>query len=905
MKTRLLIAVCLLTTTSVWAQSERSSSSQFLTTIPNSEVCIPFCISDEGVRLPVRWGMDVAWMNEQNLRKGINHIGKNNLSLVRGSFRYNERLVGDTALTRKLIDTLRERMRLTNIISDTVDIILNSDQEPIAGDDRVLDSWYGTGGNSNVANWLTMISAHIDYINKNYPKHRVLGISPYNEPDLIAWKQGSKANMKELSRLLKEKYPGLIITAGNTLNCDMALEWYNAVKPYVDWGCTHQLAGSFDTYANFFKRVKSDGNLGYADELHNVGEAIVGVEYGMQAGVWWGFDSRARGEFCRISNTGSRIGYGENRAKWTSAAVYRDDETQAVKAFIGSSERQANTSTYGFISTDREVYYDGQGPLRAFTMEIPGGTGYQKDQTNAERVIDITYGEDVPPSAITPGVYKLMNYATSRVAAVNGTADGHPNISQMRWTGATSQQWKIDLVNTRIGGDYSFYKITNVQNGKYMNVLNNSLSSANVISYNANCASNEQWYLQYAGNGCYYIRNRESGLYLTLAQKSTANNTNIRQGTLGTNDASRELQMWRILPVEAECELTAPAMPAGLEAESRPASVALQWTANGEEDLAGYMVLRQEKGSDDWNTIARKVSTNSYIDNTCQQGVEYEYKVKAIDLSENQSECSAVVGAQPTAVKGMIARWDFDDQLIDATENYFDAIHGATPVYVTEHAVGEKALVMNGTTDFVQLPYEIADMDEMTISLWAYWTNPSSTNVHIFDFGNGSTQYMYLTPQNGKGICFGIKNGGAEQQLTYGRRLGTRAWKHLVVTLGASGASLYMDGEEIAHSDEVTIKPSDIRASLNYLGRGQTASAAKFRGNIDDVRIFNYALSAEEVKALTEEAISGIELQEKDAPTVGADALYDLQGRRIHRAGQRGIVIQRSDDGTAKKVVVN
>lgn len=900
MKLNILTIVCLFTATTAVAQNERSSSSQFLSTVGNSEVVIPYRIGDEGVKFPVRWGMDTAWNSSGNMNMGINHIGKENLTLVRGSFRYGDKLVGDTALTNGQANMLRRRIQTTNLISDSVDIILNSDQE--AGID---ESWYGTTGNANVAHWVAMISAHIDYIKKNYPKHRVIGISPFNEPDYEPWKQGSKANMKEISRQLKERYPGLLITAGNTLNCDQALSWYNAVKPYVDWGCTHQLAGSFDSYANFFKKVRDDGNYGYADELHNVGEAMVGVEYGMQAGVWWGFDSRARGEFCRISNTGSRIGYGENRAKWTAAAVYRDDETPIAKAFIGSSERQANTSTFGFVSTDREVYYDGQGPLRAFTMEIPGGTGYQKDQTNAERVIDITYGEDVPPSAITPGVYKIVNFATKSVAAVNGTADGQTNVSQMKWTNAKAQQWNIELVSQRIGGDYSFYKITNVMNGRYMNVLNNSTAPANIISFNAGCAPNEQWYLEYAGNGYYYIRNRLSALYLEVIEKSSSNGVNIRQNRKATTDAARQLQMWRILPIDVDYETHAPAQPQGLTAEGRQAAVKLSWTANTEEDLAGYMVLRAEKGTDQWNTIARKLTSTEYVDNTCRQGVAYDYRVKAIDKAENQSECSETASAETSGAKGLVAHWEFEDTLIDATENYFDAIHGATPVYVTERAVGEKALVMNGTTDFVQLPYEIVDMDEMTISLWAYWTNPSSTNVRIFDFGNGPTQYMYLTPQNGKGICFGIKNGGAEQQLTYGRRLGTRAWKHLVVTLGAGGASLYMDGEEIAHSDEVTIKPSDIRASLNYLGRGQTASAAKFRGNIDDVRIFNYALSANEVKALTEEAISGIELQEKNAPTVGADVLYDLQGRRIHRAGQRGIVIQRSDDGAAKKVVVN
>lgn len=840
--------------------------------------------------------MDVAWRSRQNMQKGINHIGKSNLSLVRGCFRTDARLANDTSLTTSQVNILRDRMTLVNLVSADCDIILNSDQE--AG----VDSWYGSSGNSNVSHWVATISATIDYISKNYPNHKVVGVSPFNEPDYSSWKQGSKANMKEISRLLKDRYPDLLITAGNTLNCDEAIGWYDAVKPYVDWGNTHQLAGSFDSYANFFRRVANEGKYGYADELHNVGEAMVGAEYGMQAGVWWGFDSRARGEFCSISNHGSRIGYGENRSKWTSASVYRNDETGAVKAFVGSSERQANTSTFSFVSKDREVYFEGQGPQRVFQMEIPGGTGYQKGQTNAERVINVDYGEDVPPSAITAGTYKIMNMATRCVAAVYGTSDGHPNISQMRYVGTKSQQWNIELVNPRIGGDYSFYKITNAQNGTYMNVLNNSLSTANVISYDAGCASNEQWYLEYVGDGSYYIRNRESGLYLSLAQKSTSNGTNIRQTTLGGTDAARELQLWRILPLDADCEVVAPEAPVGLQAESRSASVLLQWTANSEEDLAGYMVLRQEKGTGDWNTIARKVASTSFVDNTCRQGVEYEYKVKAIDLSENQSPCSDVVSAQPTADKGLIAHWDFEDDLLDATDNFFDAIHVATPSYVADHKSGSKSVSLNGTTDYVQLPYEIADMDEMTISMWVYWTNPTSSWTRLFDFGNGTTQYMFLTPYSGSGMRFAIKNGGDEQQLNYRSRLGTRAWKHVVVTIGSS-VSLYIDGEQVATTSDITIRPSDIRPAQNFLGRSQFSSDPKLRGYLDDVRIYNYALSSEEVKAVMNDATDGIATVETAVPAEPA-AYYQLDGVKTDRSRQRGIIIRQHTDGHAEKVIV-
>jgi hypothetical protein len=40
-----------------------------------------------------------------------------------------------------------------------------------------------------------------------------------------------------------------------------------------------------------------------------------------------------------------------------------------LKAFVSGSERQAANSSFLFLSPERDVYFDGQGPLRAFRMD--------------------------------------------------------------------------------------------------------------------------------------------------------------------------------------------------------------------------------------------------------------------------------------------------------------------------------------------------------------------------------------------------------------------------------------------------------------------------------------------------------------------------------------------------------
>ena len=363
-KRNILFVVAALGAATAFAQEPvRSSSSLYLHAQKKADVSVPYAISAEGKRFQPTWGLDQAWPNESNLLKGINHMGKENIGIGR---------------------------------SATLPLVFTADQEAVgpndANPDRVPPEYFVKNKSANIEHWAAMINSHVHWMQAN-TKHPVVGISPFNEPDYWSIEEGATPEKQwQVAKLLKEQYPRcaeIPMVGGNTLNNDKALEWYTPGKQYYEWGNTHQLAGSFDNFAGFFQQLKKDGKVGYADEMHNVGEAMVGLEYGMTVGIWWGFDSRARGEFCDISRNGVRLAYGEHRNNWTAASVYRHDDGR-VKAFVGSSERQAKTTTYQFVSTERDVYYDGYGPVHEFVMEMPGGTGYQTGQTRTCLLLRLT-----------------------------------------------------------------------------------------------------------------------------------------------------------------------------------------------------------------------------------------------------------------------------------------------------------------------------------------------------------------------------------------------------------------------------------------------------------------------------------------------------------------------------------
>ena len=220
---------------------------------------------------------------------------------------------------------------------------------------------------------------------------------------------------------------------------------------------------------------------------------------------------------------------------------------------------------------------------------------------------------------------------------------------------------------------------------------------------------------------------------------------------------------------------------------------------------------------------------------------------------------------------------------------------------------GEKSLKMDGKS-YAMIPYTALQTDEITIATWVRWSTASNWQ-RVFDFGNGTNEYMFFTPSNGSEMRFVMKNGGDEQILTNGRKLSTSAWHHIAITLKPTGekvqAVLYLDGQNIAESSEFTIRPSDIAPSLCYIGRSMFVADPFFSGNIDDFRIYNYALTADQVAGImtdTEakskdindncEVATAIEaLKDNSLQQAGNKVRYDLSGKPVQEEA-KGILIQ-------------
>lgn len=172
----------------------------------------------------------------------------------------------------------------------------------------------------------------------------------------------------------------------------------------------------------------------------------------------------------------------------------------------------------------------------------------------------------------------------------------------------------------------------------------------------------------------------------------------------------------------------------------------------------------------------------------------------------------------------------------------------------------------DGVDDYVELPAGVMQgVADFTIATRVRVTSAQSWQ-RIFDFGTGTTANMFLTPRSGDDdLRFCITNGGAgaEQQLRYHTPLSSGEWYHIAVSLEGNLGKLYINGSLKAINNEITVQPMMLGATnRNWLGRSQYSSDPLFRGEIEDFRIYNRALTRDEIEGL----VTKVEAPETNLP---------------------------------------
>jgi hypothetical protein len=213
---------------------------------------------------------------------------------------------------------------------------------------------------------------------------------------------------------------------------------------------------------------------------------------------------------------------------------------------------------------------------------------------------------------------------------------------------------------------------------------------------------------------------------------------------------------------------------------------------------------------------------------------------------DNASPLAYTQVLPPGGAKG-VAQYSFDGNTLDSSGNGNNGFPMGIPAYAPGFA--GQSVDFDGVDDFIQLPASIGHSTDFSFAARVYWDGGANWQ-HIFDFGSGTSQCLYLTPSSGGNtLRFAIKNGGGEQ-IVETTRLASNQWVHVAVTLSGDSGKIFVNGIPVATNNSITINPISLSTSLNYLGKSQFAADPLFNGRLDDVFIADYALTTSQITAL-------------------------------------------------------
>lgn len=213
---------------------------------------------------------------------------------------------------------------------------------------------------------------------------------------------------------------------------------------------------------------------------------------------------------------------------------------------------------------------------------------------------------------------------------------------------------------------------------------------------------------------------------------------------------------------------------------------------------------------------------------------------------------------------GLIGYWKLDDAASPARDSSGYGHSGSwsgNPSPSTDRPLlkmrNRYSLDFNGSTDFINVgdPDIYRGLNELTLSVWVKQSSTGPNQAVIGHWGN-------TTPRDSRKFLIRIDDGDiqgfvyttepAQEGGTFSTTDLTDAWHHLALTWDGSTLRMYIDGAVSGTTFSGTGALNDTSQNNFYIANDEGGSGTFFNGLIDDVRIYNRALTGAEIDRLAE-----------------------------------------------------
>jgi chitodextrinase/nitrogen fixation protein FixH len=277
----------------------------------------------------------------------------------------------------------------------------------------------------------------------------------------------------------------------------------------------------------------------------------------------------------------------------------------------------------------------------------------------------------------------------------------------------------------------------------------------------------------------------------------------------------------------------------------------LSWgAATDDTGVIGYRVERcTGAGCTQFSKFGSTITGTTFSDTTLSLNTSYSYIVRAQDAAGNVGPYTNVATAVTLSTNpSLVAAYSFDEGSgINVSDLSGHGNNGtlANATWTTAGKFG-KALVFNGATSLVTIP------DSPTLRLTTgmtleAWVNPSVVNTGWKDIVYKGNDNYYLEGATSSNVpMIGITIGTSHAEVFGATGLPANTWTFLAATYDGANLRFYINGTQVASQSHT----GDILTSSNPLQIGGDSIYGQFfQGTIDEVRVYNTALTNGQIQA--------------------------------------------------------
>lgn len=205
---------------------------------------------------------------------------------------------------------------------------------------------------------------------------------------------------------------------------------------------------------------------------------------------------------------------------------------------------------------------------------------------------------------------------------------------------------------------------------------------------------------------------------------------------------------------------------------------------------------------------------------------------------------------------------------------------------VAHRVVASNHLTFDGNDDFVRIDKVNPLNSQFNIMAWVNLNgaNDAGTNRMIVSKANSTNGYeFYITTDNR--VRMQWTNGATTHGVTSSVALPNNVWHHVCANYNGSTLTLYIDGVA-AGSSNIGSAPVDVDSYFSigskYIDKNNILNL--FKGNIEELRLFNKALSLNEIRFIMNQEIEqhGTNIRGKIIPTsISKNDILDLNWNHL------------------------